>query len=146
MLLRLIWGTVVFWNYCTKVSLIKNVQCLTISWHANREAFLETAVLAPVAVHAHDQTVLILHTHLVVDVLLDAAAEKTLNKKQINKEHETGAPKASHCSVHKMWSGSLPCNPHMRALHSGNQMQCPHTLCKVEPFHLSLKKDTETVR
>lgn len=54
--------------------------CLTISWHADREALLETAVLAPVPIHAHDQTVLILHAHLVVDVLLDAASEKTLTQ------------------------------------------------------------------
>lgn len=57
---------------------------LTISGHAHGEALLEAAVLAPVSVHAHDQTVLVLHTHLVVDVLLDAAAEKTL--KQANKK------------------------------------------------------------
>lgn len=51
---------------------------LTISGHAHGETLLETAVLAPVAVHAHDQAAFILHTHLVVDVLLDAAAEETL--------------------------------------------------------------------
>lgn len=42
-------------------------------------------MLAPVAVHAHDQTVLILHTHLVVDVLLDAAAEKALKQEKKNR-------------------------------------------------------------
>ena len=51
---------------------------LTISGHAHGETLLETAVLAPVAVHAHDQAAFILHTHLVVDVLLDAAPEETL--------------------------------------------------------------------
>lgn len=57
--------------------------CLTVSRHADGEAFLETAVLASVAVHPHDQTVLVLHAHLVVDVLLDAAAEKTLAQKGV---------------------------------------------------------------
>lgn len=51
---------------------------LTISGHAHVETLLEAAVLAAVAVHAHDQAALVLHTHLVVDVLLDAAAEETL--------------------------------------------------------------------
>lgn len=78
------WGTVVFWQYYTRVCLVKHVLCLTVSGHANREAFLETTVLAPIAVHAHDQTVLVLHTHLVVDVLLDAAAEKSLKKQKQN--------------------------------------------------------------
>lgn len=57
--------------------------CLTISRHANREAFLEAAVLAPVSGHAHDETILILNTHLVIDVLLNAAAEKTLKNKKV---------------------------------------------------------------
>lgn len=39
-------------------------------------------MLAPIAVHAHDETVLIFHAHLVVDVLLDAAAEETLEYTQ----------------------------------------------------------------
>lgn len=60
---------------CIFVSLLC---ALTISGHAHRQALLETAVLAAVAVHAHDQAVLILHTHFVVDVLLDAPAEETL--------------------------------------------------------------------
>ena len=51
---------------------------LTVSRHADREAFLEATVLAPVAVHAHDEAVLVLHAHLVVDVLLNAATEETL--------------------------------------------------------------------
>ena len=52
--------------------------CLTVSRHADRQAFLEAAVLASVAVHAHDVTALVLHTHLVIDVLLNAAAEESL--------------------------------------------------------------------
>ena len=55
---------------------------LTISGHAHGEALLEAAVLAAVAVHAHDQAVLVLHAHLVVDVLLNAAPEETLRKKR----------------------------------------------------------------
>lgn len=55
-------------------------QSLTISGHAHRETLLEAAVLAPVTVHTHDKTVFILHAHLVVDVLLNAAPEETLEK------------------------------------------------------------------
>ena len=55
---------------------------LTISGHAHGETLLKAAVLAPVSVHAHDETVFILHTHLVVDILLNAASEKTLGKAQ----------------------------------------------------------------
>ena len=55
---------------------------LTISGHAHRQTLLETAVLAPVAIHTHDQAVLILHTHLVVDILLDAAPEKALRRRR----------------------------------------------------------------
>lgn len=53
---------------------------LTISGHAHGEALLEAAVLAAVPVHAHDETLLVLHAHLVVDVLLNAASEETLEK------------------------------------------------------------------
>lgn len=35
-------------------------------------------MLTAVSIHPHDQTIFILHTHLVVNVLLDAASEKTL--------------------------------------------------------------------
>lgn len=59
-------------------NLIKNV--LTVTGHANGQAFFEAAVLAAVAVHAHYQAVLVLHAHLVVDVLLNAAAEKALQR------------------------------------------------------------------
>lgn len=38
---------------------------------------------------------------------------------------------------------ALPCILRMHALHSGNQMQCRHRLCKVRPFHLSLRKESE---
>lgn len=52
--------------------------CLTISGHAHGKALLEAAVLAAVSVHAHDETLLILHAHLVMDILLNAASEETL--------------------------------------------------------------------
>lgn len=53
---------------------------LTISGHAHGETLFEAAVLAPVSVHAHDETLLVLHTHLVVNILLNAASEETLEK------------------------------------------------------------------
>lgn len=51
---------------------------LTITGHAHCQTLLETAVLATVAVHAHDQAILILHAHLVVYILLNAATKETL--------------------------------------------------------------------
>lgn len=62
---------------------------LTISGHAHRKALLEAAVLTAVPVHAHDRAVLVLRTYLVVDVLLDAAAEETLQ----------GAVERGHCGA-----------------------------------------------
>lgn len=53
-------------------------KALTISGHADRETLLKATVLTAIAVHPHDHTVFILHTHLIVDVLLDTAAEETL--------------------------------------------------------------------
>lgn len=125
--------------------LIKNVSgCLTISWHPNRQAFLEAAVLAPVAVHTHDLTVLVLYTHLVIDVLLDAAAEKPLKKKKEDRKKCMklaceGSTLLNKFHFDDQWP-ILPCNPRMHALHSGNQMQCPRRLCKAGPFHPSLRR------
>lgn len=61
---------------------------LTITGHAHSKTLLETAVLATVAVHAHDQAILILHTHLVVNVLLNAAAKETLVGMKIRRHNE----------------------------------------------------------
>lgn len=58
----------------------------TISGHADREALLKSTVLTAVAVHPHDQTAFILHTHLIMDVLLDTAAEETLRITQDQSE------------------------------------------------------------
>lgn len=58
---------------------------LTISGHADGQAFLEAAVLAPVAVHTHDETIFILHAHLVVNVLLNTAAKESLSEKSRRK-------------------------------------------------------------
>lgn len=54
------------------------LKALTISGHADREALLKATVLTAIAVHPHDQTVFILHAHLIIDVLLDTAAKETL--------------------------------------------------------------------
>lgn len=51
---------------------------LTVAGHANQQALLEAALLAAVAVDADDGAVLVLEALLVLDVLLDAAAEKAL--------------------------------------------------------------------
>ncbi len=59
---------------------------LTISGHADRDALLKSTVLTAIAVHPHDLTVFILHTHLIMDVLLDTAAEETLRRTQDQSE------------------------------------------------------------
>lgn len=51
---------------------------LTVAGHADQQALLEAALLAAVAVDADDGAVLILQALLVLDVLLDAAAEEPL--------------------------------------------------------------------
>lgn len=63
---------------------------LTISGHAHRQALLKAAVLAAVPIHPHDEAVLVLHTHLVVDVLLNAATEEALRggRKREREEEE----------------------------------------------------------
>lgn len=53
-------------------------------------------MLAPVAVHTHDDTIFVLHAHLVVDALLNAAAEKPLRKK---KEKQTETLKDGHTGM-----------------------------------------------
>lgn len=50
----------------------------TISGHAHRQTFLETALLAAISVHPHDRAALILEALFVLDVLLYASSEKTL--------------------------------------------------------------------
>lgn len=79
---------------------------LTISGHAHREALLEAAVLAAVPVHAHDETLLVLHAHLVVDVLLNAASEETLEKERDGDDEEEKTDKKS-----KKKRGSACCCP-----------------------------------
>lgn len=61
---------------------------LTITGHAHSQALLKTAVLATIAVHAHDQAILVLHAHLVVYVLLYAAAKETLVEVKIRRHSE----------------------------------------------------------
>ncbi|KAG7219063.1 hypothetical protein INR49_003598, partial [Caranx melampygus] len=51
---------------------------LTVSAHAHRQTLLEATLLAAVPVDPHDGAALVLHTLLVLDVLLDAAAEEAL--------------------------------------------------------------------
>lgn len=78
-------------------------QMLTISWHPHRQTFLEAAMLAAVAIHTHDHAVFILHTHLVVDVLLDAAAEKTLRAPGKKSEEKGGEPTNLTCVKWVYW-------------------------------------------
>lgn len=69
---------------------------LTITGHANQQALLEAALLAAVAVDADDGAVLVLEALLVLDVLLDAAAEEALwgteGVTQGPSQHRRGSP------------------------------------------------------
>lgn len=58
--------------------MIKSRQTLTISRHANGDAFLQATVLAPVPVDPQDGALLVLGAGAVLDLLLDAAAEESL--------------------------------------------------------------------
>lgn len=51
---------------------------LTIATHSDRNALLQTAVLAAVAVISHDETVLRSGARAVLDFLLDGATEEAL--------------------------------------------------------------------
>ena len=51
---------------------------LTVSRHADCDAFLEPAVLTAISVDAHDIALLVLEARAILYLLLDAAAEKTL--------------------------------------------------------------------
>lgn len=53
---------------------------LTVSAHAGGDALLEPAVLAAVAVDPQDAALLVLRARPVLDLLLDRAAEKALQK------------------------------------------------------------------
>ena len=67
---------------------------LTIARHPHRETLLEAALLAAVAVDTHDGAGLVLKALLVLDVLLDAASEETLQKE--NNKSQTTAVKTSN--------------------------------------------------
>lgn len=62
---------------------------LTITGHADQQALLEAALLAAVAVDADDRAILVLEALLVLDVLLDAAAEEALRGER---EESLGVP------------------------------------------------------
>lgn len=51
---------------------------LTVSAHAYSDAFLKSAILAPVPVDPQDGALLIFGARPVLDLLLDASSEETL--------------------------------------------------------------------
>lgn len=53
---------------------------LTISAHAHGNAFLQSAVLAAVAIYPQDAALLVLRAGAVLDLLLDRASEESLRK------------------------------------------------------------------
>ena len=64
------------WYVCLLYFLLKSV--LTISAHPCGHTLLESAVLASVAIDPLDGTLLVLGARPVVDLLLDGAAEESL--------------------------------------------------------------------
>lgn len=116
---------------------------LTISGHAHGETLLEATVLAPVTVHAHDETVFILHTHLVVDILLNAAPEETLRKEGMKNRGCEGCL-LCHCVFCTQWKGKTWHNitflwSHLAALAGMHAIMEPR--CDV-PAHLTQKHHT----
>lgn len=97
-------------------------------------------MLTPVSVHAHDEALLILDAHLVVDILLDAASEKALQKEWESSEWCLFACLRRDIMV--LLSSSLPCSLRRRAHHNGTQMQCLRTPYTGVPYLRSLRKRT----
>ena len=62
-----------------------NSELLTVTGHADSDALLQTAVLAPVAVDTQNGTLLVFSARTVLNLLLNAPPEKTLKtqKKKI---------------------------------------------------------------
>lgn len=56
---------------------------LTISAHAHSDAFLQTTVLASVAINPQNRTLLIFRAWPVLNFLLDASSEETLRRNTI---------------------------------------------------------------
>lgn len=61
-------------------NVIKSImlQKLTISAHADSDAFLQSTILAAIAVHPLDHALLVLGARPVLNFLLDGATEKAL--------------------------------------------------------------------
>lgn len=78
------------------------IKVLTVSGHAHGQTLLEATVLAAVPVHSHDQTVLVRHTHLVADVLLDAASEETLRRENATCVREHNKKHGNNTSTSKL--------------------------------------------
>ena len=60
------------------------VGVLTVPRHSGSDAFLQAAVLAPVAVDPEDAALLVLGARTILDLLLNGAAEKSLKKNEKN--------------------------------------------------------------
>lgn len=120
----------------------KPFRILTVTGHADRQAFFEAAVLATVSVHAHDHAVFVLHAHLVVNVLLNASPKKTLQ--QQHKRHMM-----IHASAENLFlpfGFFIPCILRMHAHHSEILMQYLHTLYIRAPCLLFLFTKREIKR
>lgn len=76
---------------------------LTISRHANGDAFLQAAVLAAVPVDPQDGALLVLGAGAILDLLLDAAAEESLEDTKRRKRD------FSNATIKKMKSSTLEC-------------------------------------
>ena len=82
---------------------------LTVSGHADGQTLLEPALLAAVAVAPHDGAVLHFQTLLVLDVLLDAPAEKSLrSQKRRNVQNDVSFTEGPVVSFQEEQRTALP--------------------------------------
>lgn len=104
---------------------------LTVTGHADQQALLEAALLAAVAVDADDRAVLVLEALLVLDVLLDAAAEEALRGEAggitWGPRSVTGAPSPIPGPI------PVPCSPRRRGRRSGSRRRRPRRPCRAAP-------------
>lgn len=104
---------------------------LTVTRHADQQALLEAALLAAVAVDADDRAVLVLEALLVLDVLLDAAAEEALRGEAggitWGPRSVTGAPSPIPGPI------PVPCSPRRRGRRSGSRRRRLRRPCRAAP-------------
>lgn len=110
--------------------------CLTVTAHPHRQALPVATLLAAVPVDLHDGAALALQTLPVLDVLLDAAAEKALQR---TTERSLSEPRTGLRGTDQHVLDVSPCSLRRRELHNGNQRPRHRRPYRTEPHRSALK-------